>query len=459
MAISRIDGTMLQANLLRQGIDFAVETDLLYFDVGLGRIGIQTSAPSQSLEVVGGATVDNLSLTTNTLSSLNVNGDITIDPNGTGLINLSANTSFSNDLIIAESATISSTPVAGSGYLWVRNDTPNILMFTDDDGTDHAIGGVLGTGGLQAEWRFSTTTTAADPGSGRFRMNNATPASVTALYLSDFTSPGFDASTILNSLNVGDKFYIQASNDSSQFILVTLVTVTDNTGWFTVAVTVDDSGTLFSNNASCGFLIFGSGAGSGGGDVTKVGTPVNNEIGVWTGDGTIEGDTNLQWSGSTLSITGTVDTSVEMLFTERADHSFAPAATRGILWVRNDTPNTLIFTDDAGTDHDLTAAAAAPALDGLTDVTITTVADGEVLRYDSGSGDWINNTLAEAEIPRMTVAGSAPLSPVEGDFWLDDTTASEFKLHVYIDTVWEEVVNKNELDRLNGDYSLNGGAF
>jgi hypothetical protein len=44
-------------------------------------------------------------------------------------------------------------------------------------------------------------------------------------------------------------------------------------------------------------------AGGGGGDVTKVGTPVNNQIGVWTGDGTIEGDANLIWDGSKLDIT------------------------------------------------------------------------------------------------------------------------------------------------------------
>ncbi len=31
------------------------------------------------------------------------------------------------------------------------------------------------------------------------------------------------------------------------------------------------------------------------GNVTKVGTPVNNQIGVWTGDGTIEGDAGLVW--------------------------------------------------------------------------------------------------------------------------------------------------------------------
>ena len=47
-------------------------------------------------------------------------------------------------------------------------------------------------------------------------------------------------------------------------------------------------------------------AAGGGGDVTKVGTPVNNQVGVWTGDGTLEGDTGLTWSGTILSVTGTI---------------------------------------------------------------------------------------------------------------------------------------------------------
>lgn len=50
-------------------------------------------------------------------------------------------------------------------------------------------------------------------------------------------------------------------------------------------------------NTTCGV--------SGGGNVSKVGTPVNNQIGVWTGDGTIEGDANLTWNGSSLGVTGT----------------------------------------------------------------------------------------------------------------------------------------------------------
>jgi hypothetical protein len=44
-------------------------------------------------------------------------------------------------------------------------------------------------------------------------------------------------------------------------------------------------------------------AGVGGGDVVKVGTPVNNQLGVWTGDGTLEGDANLTYDGTTLTLT------------------------------------------------------------------------------------------------------------------------------------------------------------
>jgi len=47
-----------------------------------------------------------------------------------------------------------------------------------------------------------------------------------------------------------------------------------------------------------------TGGGPGGGDVTKVGTPVDNQVGVWTGDGTIEGDANFTWSGTDFYVEG-----------------------------------------------------------------------------------------------------------------------------------------------------------
>jgi hypothetical protein len=54
-----------------------------------------------------------------------------------------------------------------------------------------------------------------------------------------------------------------------------------------------------------GNVIEAAGTG-GGGDVYKVGTPVNNQLGVWTGDGTIEGDADLTFDGTNLFVTGNV---------------------------------------------------------------------------------------------------------------------------------------------------------
>jgi len=45
---------------------------------------------------------------------------------------------------------------------------------------------------------------------------------------------------------------------------------------------------------------------AGTGDVIKVGTPINNEVGIWTGDGTIEGDADLTFDGSNLTVSGNI---------------------------------------------------------------------------------------------------------------------------------------------------------
>jgi len=68
---------------------------------------------------------------------------------------------------------------------------------------------------------------------------------------------------------------------------------------------------LYSNGASSA-PTWSTPAGSG--DVSKVGTPVNNQVGVWTGDGTIEGDTALTFDTTTdtLIVTGNELSSAEL---------------------------------------------------------------------------------------------------------------------------------------------------
>ena len=60
MAIGRISGPLLKANLIRDGVDLAFETDLLYLDVNNSRIGVNTSSPQYDLDVDGDARTLNL---------------------------------------------------------------------------------------------------------------------------------------------------------------------------------------------------------------------------------------------------------------------------------------------------------------------------------------------------------------------------------------------------------------
>ena len=53
MAVGRISGPLLKANLIRNGIDLSFETDLLYLDVNNQRIGVKNTAPQYELDVSG----------------------------------------------------------------------------------------------------------------------------------------------------------------------------------------------------------------------------------------------------------------------------------------------------------------------------------------------------------------------------------------------------------------------
>jgi len=57
MALNLISGKMLQSDLLRDSIDLAFETNLLYLDVTNNRIGVKTNAPSAELDIQGNLNV------------------------------------------------------------------------------------------------------------------------------------------------------------------------------------------------------------------------------------------------------------------------------------------------------------------------------------------------------------------------------------------------------------------
>ena len=94
MAVGRISGPLLKENLLRDGVNLAFETDLLYLDVVHGKVGIKTTpnplldydldvngtTRTTYLEVDTEADIASFTISSNTIASSN--GTISLEPSG-----------------------------------------------------------------------------------------------------------------------------------------------------------------------------------------------------------------------------------------------------------------------------------------------------------------------------------------------------------------------------------------
>ena len=146
MALGRISGPLLKSNLLRNGVDLAFETNLLYLDVTNRRVGINTSTPSNDLHVNGTARA----------ITLNVSGTATL-----GTISFTNNniTTTSNTLNLSAAG---SNPVVYQGILQVGNLqlTSNTISNTQPNGnivfTTSGSGAVTVNSNLTINGDFTT---------------------------------------------------------------------------------------------------------------------------------------------------------------------------------------------------------------------------------------------------------------------------------------------------------------
>ena len=98
MAISRIGGKALKANLERDS-NLVFNTNTLAIDYANGRIGIGTASPSSTLNVIGNTAItsgtlalDQVTIAGNKIESTVSNANLTLDANGTGTVDIRANT-------------------------------------------------------------------------------------------------------------------------------------------------------------------------------------------------------------------------------------------------------------------------------------------------------------------------------------------------------------------------------
>ncbi|GAH02787.1 unnamed protein product, partial [marine sediment metagenome] len=111
------------------------------------------------------------------------------------------------------------------------------------------------TGGSMGEWEYRGVSADVDPGSKRFKVDNADQTLITEIYISDTNRANIDLGNFLADFDAGDQLYLQKTNVSAQAYLYTVVSVVDNTTYHTFTVTyTDDTGTPLANNDRITFV-------------------------------------------------------------------------------------------------------------------------------------------------------------------------------------------------------------
>jgi len=174
--------------------------------LGLGTIATQNA---NAVAITGGTfsgitqgDVDNLRLDGNTISSTNANGNVTVDPNGTGQLEV-----VSTAILLDEIAT-PATPAANKVNLYAKSD--GHLYQLDDAGTETDL--TAGAGGLpaatQAEMEAgASTTVASTPARQQYHQSSLklwcefTTVTTTAITVSYNVASLTDGGTGLTTVN------------------------------------------------------------------------------------------------------------------------------------------------------------------------------------------------------------------------------------------------------------------
>jgi len=143
-------------------------------------------------------------------------------------------------------------------------------------------------------WNFDTSTTDADPGDGDVRFNNATPASVTAIYFDNVDRDGTTQTTWLDTWDDstatirGTLVIVPAATPSAKLVYNVTGSIVDGTGYRKVTVSHIAGTTLPSSGAHLGVAFSRTGNnGTNGtnGEMTGPGVSVDGEIALYNGTG------------------------------------------------------------------------------------------------------------------------------------------------------------------------------
>jgi len=221
---------------------------------------------------------------------------------GDGTIEGNANFTFTSSQVLIPNANSAAAPdLAFTTDSTVGIFSPGSKIFGISVGqTEAARWDEVSAGQIIAAWSSNVGLT-ADVGSAQ---GNGVILSSYNVY-STVANAG-DAATLPSTFIVGTTIYIKNDGANSMDVFPASG---DDAGAGTdtaVAIPAGESKTFIATVADTTWTELLSAGGAG--DVTKVGTPVDNQLGVWTGDGTLEGDTGLTWTGTILNVNGKIQT-------------------------------------------------------------------------------------------------------------------------------------------------------
>lgn len=124
--------------------------------------------------------------------------------------------------------------------------------------------GLVGVSGFA--FKFNSSVSAADPGSGYFALNNATVASATSLYISETDTNGVSLETMLASVPANSKVIITKVGAPANAISFTMASAaTDNGAWNTFSISSASATGTISNGDPCTIVVMPAGATGGTG--------------------------------------------------------------------------------------------------------------------------------------------------------------------------------------------------
>ncbi|RKZ96612.1 MAG: hypothetical protein DRQ40_00440 [Gammaproteobacteria bacterium] len=119
---------------------------------------------------------------------------------------------------------------------------------------DTISGSISNSVTITSQWKFNDITADADPGSGNFRLDNASEPSSNFIYIDDITDKGLDASIIISKLKGGDTVYIQNKKESLQNLLFEVSgNPIDGLGYWKIPVQ-SGTGIDIQDNKVCAFV-------------------------------------------------------------------------------------------------------------------------------------------------------------------------------------------------------------